>query len=509
MKQEKSKGLAYALEVLLFPFGLAWFYLDKVVHGVIHLVFGVILGGFTARALYLLILGFRLQSIDPNRYNVENLIDNAPWIMIVIFIYFAWMVLDCLFLNDVIDGFNKSIEKENKSTTSLLSKIGLSNIVESKIGTQRALKTKVESRQEIDNRIMQDVVEEYYNSDLFQQFKNTYFKLTNSISDNQIKRSFQLVEDEQYEIALKYFEDLLVDGKESSFVYFGRSLAALEINTPEKILYYYRSLQKNNDFRRGEYIEDEGHKLYNLLTQLDHEINREYSARVAYQNAKKDENKLSYDQLMELLLPFKDKIDTSYFDELGEKRDSLYDEAQELEKDIEHQKKKSKVYQKIYQNYVWCGKYKNAESKAEDIQKLYDQALQKEKRAKKRKYIWIGITSVILLICCVIAGLFICKQLEKKEAIRSLDILNHSESAAVRKFCSDNHIEPTDFIWYVDTGQYSDGDDETIDIAYKSVPFGKKFKKSSYETNEGNRYYVDSVNSSEWDKAEDDSSYGE
>lgn len=499
MKQEKSKGLAYALEVLLFPFGLSWFYLDQIVHGIIHFIFGTILG------VIIFTLSWRNMIMNSLRgYSDESI--NVLILMAII--YLIWFAIDCYVLNVDINEYNQKVAKENKTTMSLLSKIG-GPVSEGELNTTKMFKTKVEDRQEIDNKIMEDVIKEYYKDELFQKFKNNYFKLTNNISDNQIKRSFQLIEDEQYEIALKYFEDLLVDGKESSFVYLGRALATLEINTPEKILYYYQSLQKNNDFRRGEYIEDEGHELYEQLIQLIHEIKREYSARIAYQDAKKDENKLSYDQLMELLLLFKDKIEATYFNELKEKREHLYNEAQELEQAVEHQKKKSKIYKKIYQNYAWCGKYKDAENKAESIKELYDQALQKEKRAKKRNYILIGIVSTILLVVCILASIFGYRQFKRNEAIKSLDMLSSSDSAVVRKFCRDNNVKPTDFVWCVNTVEYSDGNDNTTDIAYDPIPSGTNLNKSARETYDGKDYYIDSTNSSEWDTTDDSSSYEE
>lgn len=497
MKQEKSKGLAYALEILLFPFGLAWFYLDKVVHGFIHAIFGTILGAIIYASAWEYMIMRNLQGYSSEISNSVILVD---------VIYLIWFAIDCYILNSDINEYNQRVASENKSTMSLLSKIG-SPVSEGESNATKMFRTKVEDRQEIDNKIMEDVIKEYYKDELFRKFKITYFKLTNNISDSQIKRSFQLIEDEQYEIALKYFEDFLVNGKESSFVYFGIALATLEINTPEKILYYYQSLQKNNDFRRGEYIKDEGHELYKQLIQLIHNIQREYSARIAYQDAKKDENKLSYDQLMELLLPFKDKIEATYFNELKEKREQLYSEAQELEQAVDHQKKKSKIYKKIYQNYAWCGQYKDAEVKAEDIQELYHQALRKEQMAKKRNHILIGIISIILLVVCIVASIFGYRQFKRNEAIKSLDRLSSSDSAVVRKFCRDNNVKPTDFVWYVNTVEYSDGNDDTTDIAYDPIPSGTNLNKSAHETYDGKDYYVDSTNSSEWNSTEDSSSY--
>lgn len=502
MKQEKNKGIAYALEIL-FPFGLSWFYVGKITHGVIHLIAGLLSLPFIIRALWLTIWGWMLQIEDSVKYSVDALWDNAPWIPIIILIYTIWMVIDCIMLNDAVNNCNEQIKKENEIFLNMMHGKGtIDNInIQSHL---TSFKTKVEERQEINDNILKLVIEKVIKKNDFQNFKSNYFKITNNIENKQLKRGFQLLEDKQYELALKYFEDVLLNDNDNSLIYLGRSMAVLEINTPEEMIYYYQSLQKNNDFRRGEFIEDEGHKLYEEFMKIIKSIQKQYEATMVYNKISKNEKQMNYDDIMEALNPYKNELKPKIFDELHDKRQRLYTEAKKLEKTVESEKKKSLVYQTIYQNYTWCGQYKDAVKLAKEYKEKYIEANNKETKQKKIRNIVITISIIIVIVGGSWGSYVAYKNAKKVEAIQSLDNLTQNQVYVVRKYCKQNRIDPKDFIWYVNHPNYTDGDSNTVDIAYKSTNLICNYP-SNEELNHNNKHYqVANYNSSVWE-SEDNS----
>lgn len=499
MKEEKSKGVAYALNILLFNFGLGWFYIGRNIQGLFHIFFGIPLGFCLSKLVYLYIIGFYLQNIDSSTYNVVNIADNRPVLVILSVIYVLWFFIDQWSLNDAVNDCNEAIRKKNDQWLALLNNNGSLNHTEE---TEEKLATNVDERADIQDEVLKNVIHKAYQSTLFQEFKQSYFKLTNRIQSKKIKRSYQLLEDGQYEIALKYFEDLLVDDEESSLIYLGRALANFEINTPEKMLLYYESLQKNNDFRRGEYIEDEGQAFYQLFNQLITKVQKQYKAAIVYNEVTKKENQLNYDSIMEKLHPYKDEIEPTIFQRLKEKREKQYQEAETLLIEAKEKKKASRCYQLALTKYKWCGHYKEAEQKIDIVTQQYEESLTADKKRRVKKYSFIGGISVIVIMIIAITSIVIYQQQREKAAIESLDQLKSDEAYVVREFCRNNKIDPKDFIWYVNTYEYDDGDSDTIDIAYDAVKKTNLKKEDSIESDELMYYFAPS-NSDVWSDTSD------
>lgn len=490
MKQEKSKVAAYLLEIFLFPFGLSWFYLGKIIHGIIHLVIGVFLLVPIFKAMTLLGLG-SIAMGNPG--------DMVGLFFFLFMVALVWLIMDCIYLSPTVDDVNEKIKLENEQWNYFMSGKFSPSISEEKTNADRSsvLKTKVEQREEIQDTILKNVIEKSYKTDLFQTFKNTYFKQTNHITDKKLKRSYQLLEDEQYTLALQYFEDLLIEGTESSFLYLGRCLATLEINTPEKMVYYYQSLQQNNDYRRGEFLEDEGHKCYELFNQLTDKIQNQYKATVAYNDVKKNERALNYDLILEKLTPYKDELNHEIFKEYEEKREQYYQDAQHLEQEAKNQKKASLIYQKAIYQYKWCGQYKDAPEKVKQLSVVYENQLNHENKQHKQKVIILSIMSILFITGASWAGISYYHHYEKQEAIKSLDKLSTNENYVVRKFCRENNIDPRDCIWMVNTYDYDDQDDYNIDIAYKQVSGDKIDVETTIESGSDD-YFLAPTNSDSW-----------
>ena len=488
MKEEKSKGVAYALNILLFNLGLGWFYIGRHIEGIVHVVLGIPLSVGIIRLVFLYIISSYLPGTDSSPDTLTNILEHCPVTVILGLIYILWFVIDQFFLNDAIDQYNEKIKLENN--------LWLKVVSDNNMAANHCLATNVDERVDVQDEVLKNVIHKAYQSTLFQDVKQSYFKLTSDIQNKKLKRSYQLLEDGQYEIALKYFEDLLVDEEESSFIYLGRALANLEINTPEKMLLYYESLQKNNDFRRGEYIEDKGHAFYQLFNQLVTKVQKQYKATVTYNEVMKKENQLNYDVIMEKLLPYKDELDPKIFQSLKEKREKAYDEAETLVTEVNN-KKASMYYQLALRNYRWCGHYKEAEQKIDTVTKQYEASLVIEKKRRVKKYSIISGTSVLVIATITIVSIVIYQNQREKAAVESLDQLKNDEAYVVREFCRENKIDPKDFIGYVNTYEYDDGDNGTIDIAYDAVKKTKLEKEDSIESGEETYYFAPS-NSGVW-----------
>ena len=239
INKQKSAGLAYLLEILLFPFGAGWFYLNRVAHAVIHLVFGIILGAISWRMGWLLILAIRLDAINDHGTYVSNLMNNAPIQFLILILYAIWFAIDMIALKDGIAETNQEIMEQDQNYMMRMSQMfghnpqspvptSAATPVEQKVEpttvqptTQRKKQATSTMNNQLDSKAWTKVVQNEKQTEEYQKFQNAYYDITNHLENGKLKRSYQLLEDEDYATASQYFEELLIAGEDQSLVYLG------------------------------------------------------------------------------------------------------------------------------------------------------------------------------------------------------------------------------------------------------------------------------------------------